>query len=467
VVIDDFIASLSSLCSLDHQSSNIVVIIMSFPFTPFGRKNGSSSNYNNNKIMITPDFDDSCLFENSMHTSNHHHQYDHEDEDGTNIDMPPPPPVYPNKKLRVGSNDTNNNKNGKSSSTSTSGSNHEKQRSELNAMPVEEWNEGSPEEKDHQDNRKGGLEHKQGTTGEGEEEEEEPRESSEWNALVDEIQVDRDSVYCQDLQIWQDGVARRQHAEQCLIGAFQTCEKVLDTNVEFMIRSVAVPIHMHCHNTLTKRFQDIANSISSNHSRRQDLLKRLNDRNREWSKAYITLTARVQSKPVPNDGEQDQGHENIHPTIVDERTGESNKVDKEDGDVEEPNWETIAQEHESSRDNIRRLLQARDDMEAAEECFAMALQEIQAGLKECTATILQATVDLHQDAAERLDGRQVDIQEGIASNFRRNQQLEKAIEESAKQAQGVFSSLMARLKATAKSALSSGPGAATAAPRRK
>lgn len=124
--------------------------------------------------------------------------------------------------------------------------------------------------------------------------------------------------------------------------------------------------------------------------------------------------------------------------------GISNGVDDKDQQGGEPEWDELA-EFEPTSDNVRCFLEARERFQHAEERLSQALDDIHAGLKAEADAIVQILLDLHNRHESNCLSFEHDIQYHLIQNGKRKAALQKSLEESAKQAQGLFANLLSRL----------------------
>jgi hypothetical protein len=110
----------------------------------------------------------------------------------------------------------------------------------------------------------------------------------------------------------------------------------------------------------------------------------------------------------------------------------------------DPDWEELP-EFEPTRDNSRSFLEARARLQNAEEALSQSLDEIHDGLKAEVDAIVQIVVDFHDQHESACLSLEDDIQYHLMQNCKRRVDFQKRLEESAKQAQGLFANLMSRL----------------------
>ena len=100
-------------------------------------------------------------------------------------------------------------------------------------------------------------------------------------------------------------------------------------------------------------------------------------------------------------------------------------------------------------DRIHQFLKSRERLQAAEDQFSLAVDEIHGKLTATTQDILQIAIDVHNPLDDALSSEESELQHYLGSNFERREALARAVEESAKQAQGLFARLMARVQTLA------------------
>jgi hypothetical protein len=131
----------------------------------------------------------------------------------------------------------------------------------------------------------------------------------------------------------------------------------------------------------------------------------------------------------------------------DSKAKDNTATAKDEETGRDPDWDELTV-YEPSRDNVRIFLTARDKLQASEDHLSGALDEIHVALKAEVQAILQVAADLHDHHESICMDLEEDVQFNVVSNHKRRGELQKSLEDSAKQAQGVFAQLLARVSRT-------------------
>jgi hypothetical protein len=250
--------------------------------------------------------------------------------------------------------------------------------------------------------------------------------------------------------------------DECLNGLNEAIHDILNDSV--------VPIH----NETLVRFEacdaDIVATMKSNHNRRAALTKCMEDANAKWTKQYQRLRQKIgqtngnkvrfekyylypfslapciithsfPSSPSPqNDvGEgEEEGSDRNSPSNSDSNI----TLQGDQGD--DPDWDELG-DSECNREKIRCFLHAREQFQSAEDALSQNLDDIHEGLKAKVEAIMQAAVDIHEQHHTTCMALEDDIQYHVMENCKRRACLQEKLEESAKQAQGLFANLLSRL----------------------
>jgi hypothetical protein len=102
-------------------------------------------------------------------------------------------------------------------------------------------------------------------------------------------------------------------------------------------------------------------------------------------------------------------------------------------------------EYEPSRENVRIFLTTRDKLQASEDHLSSVLDEIHVALKAEVQAILQVAADLYDHHESICIDMEEDIQSNLMNNHKRRNELQKSLQDSAMQAQGLFAQLLARV----------------------
>lgn len=126
-----------------------------------------------------------------------------------------------------------------------------------------------------------------------------------------------------------------------------------------------------------------------------------------------------------------------------ERETNSTTQDEE----EEPDWDEIVQ-HEPAKTDVPMFVAARDRRNAADERFAVALDECHANLKQSIDALLSVAAGTHNAQSEKLDTLEIELKQDFIFNDDARKNMQKKLEESASLAQGLFKQLLMRLSQT-------------------
>lgn len=111
---------------------------------------------------------------------------------------------------------------------------------------------------------------------------------------------------------------------------------------------------------------------------------------------------------------------------------------------DEPNWDKIA-EFQAARNNVHFFLAAREKFRDTDDALFHAMDVIHSGLQANADAILQVVIDFYNKYEEYSVALEHDIQYLLMTNCQRREALQERVEESAKQAQGLFADLLSRL----------------------
>ena len=126
--------------------------------------------------------------------------------------------------------------------------------------------------------------------------------------------------------------------------------------------------------------------------------------------------------------------------------GSKNEVCTEDvEEVQEPDWDSIAQHEPGCRD-VPLFLNARERRDMAERQFASALDEAHKNLKECCDDLLNAAAAVFNEQKNKSDAMEFQIKQDFVANEESRANMEKRIEKSASAAAAKFSQLASMLK---------------------
>lgn len=283
----------------------------------------------------------------------------------------------------------------------------------------------------------------------------------EWKNIAELLLSEpEESTSRQRLEVFLEFAQHREVAQQKLEAAYAVFQAALDASLERVL-AVAVPVHAHLYDKLIQAERDLLHHFASNHAARQAILQTLHDHNDQWQRQYegflsrilpigqdesqVLLDGAIHDKHSPN-GSNSKGVE--ADTGADANLNNDQAVvggGNDEDVIPEPDWEALLELDPSSRDKVHLFLQGRDRWQAACQQFSNALDEIQEQLKESHSNTLQTIAQAYNRICEDLDKQEADIKAHIVSNFQRRRELEKALEEAAKQNQNIFARLMARV----------------------
>ena len=193
---------------------------------------------------------------------------------------------------------------------------------------------------------------------------------------------------------------------------------------------------------LQKSFQD-------NSQRRWNLQKRLEKYDEQWKRQSRKLAACIQD--VHEDPKEE--NEKTHSDITTEEN--SLQIPEEDASpskdsqasADEPDWDSLLdQDHAPTVARVRRFLEARDRLQAAEDKFRHSLGDILGKIAATTDDLLQIADDVYTPLDGALGSEESELQYYLVQNFQRRHVLVKAVEESAEQKQSFFARLLALIR---------------------
>ena len=128
--------------------------------------------------------------------------------------------------------------------------------------------------------------------------------------------------------------------------------------------------------------------------------------------------------------------------MIPEEVGQGKNKDEEED--QEPDWDTIAQDG-PARTDAPIFLAAREKLKAAEDQFAAALDEINAALKQSIDDLLNTAANIHNIQLEKLEALEADLKHSFVGNHEARVEMQTNLEQSAKNAQGLFAQLLMRV----------------------
>ena len=139
------------------------------------------------------------------------------------------------------------------------------------------------------------------------------------------------------------------------------------------------------------------------------------------------------------------GHEDQSPSkdlLV--ATSSGNNKEKSIFGHEDSDWEELVQ-YEPSRKTILSFLDERVKRNHTMRNFAESMDDVHAGLESEVAAILQIASNLYEQHETVCLESEDEIEYFVMENYERRSDLQKELEKSAQQAQGLFANLLSRL----------------------
>jgi hypothetical protein len=124
-----------------------------------------------------------------------------------------------------------------------------------------------------------------------------------------------------------------------------------------------------------------------------------------------------------------------------EEEDQEEQQEEEDDDID---WDKLAQS-EPARTDIPIFLAALARKDAADERFALALDEAHQSLLGAVEALLTTVANVHNMQRDRLEAMEADIKHNIICNDQARAQMQVRLEESANAAQGLFAKLLQRV----------------------
>ena len=117
----------------------------------------------------------------------------------------------------------------------------------------------------------------------------------------------------------------------------------------------------------------------------------------------------------------------------------------EGSEEEDPNWDEMAQFHPPMEASIRSFLETRERLQAADQAFKNALDEIHAGLKNDVEKYLSMSESFIKEREQSLSNLEEEIQFNIISNHKRGCEYEDRVQATQNEMHSFLSNLMAKI----------------------
>lgn len=281
-----------------------------------------------------------------------------------------------------------------------------------------------------------------------------------------------DTVSKKSLSVLWEGTQRREQAQRSLEQVLEESKLGMEAILHQGIVAVVVePFMQEWTTTFEQLDTQLVQSFETNTQRRWDMQQRLDKHQEQWQRQYRRLTGQIQDRKedeVDNANEiEDVGKVALNGKVKERCGGNESSDDGADNDGTqktqpdespsknsqnsssggEPDWESLLnQDHSPTAERVRRFLETRERLQTAEDQFRAAMDDIHNKFISTTDDLLQIAIDVHNPLDDALGSEESELQYYLVRNYQRRQDLARAVEESAKQAQGVFARLMARVK---------------------
>jgi hypothetical protein len=313
-----------------------------------------------------------------------------------------------------------------------------------------------------------------------------------WEKTTAAILKDTDSIYCENLQNFQEqGLDRRAAVRDRLSFVMEDIKTKLDEITERTTNVLAAQLYDNYASNIQAQERKILQLVRSNHASRVHMVEALEKANLNWEAKYSNLMNRViyatdnksedessmdnskhggatnspsdsmktldgnennkgkkkSSSDSPSDsmktldGNENNKHkkESPSPCLV------ATKDDSLNSDSQDPDWDEVIRFAPHCEENIRSFLEVREKWKAVESRYIQAIESSHERLQANIMKTIHTVYETFQGFDERMDEQQYDIQKLMANNHERRQKLQQALEESANQAKSLFARLMARV----------------------
>eukprot|EP00536_Pseudo-nitzschia_multiseries_P012320 jgi/Psemu1/208335/e_gw1.466.51.1 len=269
---------------------------------------------------------------------------------------------------------------------------------------------------------------------------EEDWSNKDWNDFVNAVDI----TDTPNLQSYLTTKEIRHQATTRFADAIDACMLELRKTTDEILSEVVAPICNQLSEVLEDSEEEIIKTMISNHIRRHKLLELIHTVDAIWKKKYTKLVANIM-------GEQEKIDETIG---IDEKSlqwvkGKANpkgNVKAKENAEELPyvNWEELV-EYEPSRSRILSFLHYREKRNDARGNFGEAMDVVHAGLENEVQAILDMASNVFRQNTEACLVSEEEIEILVMENYVRRRNLREELENSARQAQERFASLLSRL----------------------
>jgi hypothetical protein len=287
-----------------------------------------------------------------------------------------------------------------------------------------------------------------------------------WEKATADILKDTDSIYCENLQKFQEqGLDRRAAVRDRLSFVMEDIKTKLDEITERTTNVLAAQLYDNYASTIQAQENKILQLVRSNHASRVRMVEALEKANLNWESKYSNLMNRIiyaadnkneeSSMDNPKDGgatdSPDISTEMLDGNAKDKDNKESpspliaTKDDSLNSESQDPDWDEVIRFAPHCEENIRSFLEVREKWKAVESRYIQAIESSHERLQANIMKTIHTVYETFQGFDERMDEQQYDIQKLMANNHERRQKLQQALEESALQAKSLFARLMARV----------------------
>jgi hypothetical protein len=310
-----------------------------------------------------------------------------------------------------------------------------------------------------------------------------------WEKTTADILKDTDSIYCENLQNFQEqGLDRRAAVRDRLSFVMEDIKTKLDEITERTTNVLAAQLYDNYASNIQAQENKILQLVRSNHASRVHMVEALEKANLNWESKYSNLMNRViyaadnkneeSSMDTPKDGgatgspsgsmktldgnEKNKGKNAKCVGATDSPSDSTKALDgnekkespspsiatKDDSlnsDSQDPDWDEVIRFAPHCAENIRSFLEVREKWKAVESRYIQAIETSHERLQANIMKTIHTVYETFQGFDERMDEQQYDIQKLMANNHERRQKLQQALEESALQAKSLFARLMARV----------------------
>jgi hypothetical protein len=312
-----------------------------------------------------------------------------------------------------------------------------------------------------------------------------------WEKATADILKETDSIYCENLQNFQEqGIDRRAAVRDRLSFVMEDIKTKLDEITERTTNVLAAQLYDNYASNIQAQEHKILQLVRSNHASRVHMVEALEKANLNWESKYSNLMNRVIYATDNKNEDESSGDNPKHGGATDSPSdsmktldgnannngkkesssdspsdstktldgNEDNKDKKEspsplvatkddslNTESQDPDWDEVIRFAPHREENYRSFLEDREKWKAVESRYIQAIESSHERLQANIMKTIHTVYETFQGFDERMDEQQYDIQKIMANNFERRQRLQQALEESANQAKSLFARLMARV----------------------